>query len=61
MKHLQGFVSYLTEQQHKHDPTSEVIWYDSVIDTGKLAWQDELNEKNRYELAIHPDLLTFHN
>ena len=28
------FVKYLTEQQHKHDPDSEMIWYDSVIDTG---------------------------
>lgn len=44
---LQGFVGYLTEQQHNHDPTSEVIWYDSVINTGQLQWQDELNEKNR--------------
>ena len=41
------FVKYLTEQQHKHDPDSEVVWYDSVIDTGKLSWQDELNDKNR--------------
>ena len=50
MKKLQGFVGYLTEQQHKRDPTSEVIWYDSLINTGKLEWQDELNEKNRYNI-----------
>ena len=31
---LYEFVKYLTEQQHKHDPASEVVWYDSVIDTG---------------------------
>ena len=41
------FVKYLTQQQHKHNPDSEVVWYDSVIDTGKLSWQDELNDKNR--------------
>ena len=28
------FLKYLTELQHKHDPASEVVWYDSVIDTG---------------------------
>ena len=26
---------------------SEIIWYDSVIDSGELKWQNELNEKNR--------------
>ena len=50
------FVKYLTEQQHKHDPTSEVIWYDSVIDTGKLSWQDELNDKNR---QVHVNTFPF--
>ena len=44
---LREFVKYLTEQQHQRDPTSEVIWYDSIIETGKLDWQNELNEKNR--------------
>ena len=27
-------MKYLTDQQHKHNPDSEVVWYDSVIDTG---------------------------
>ena len=30
-------------------PGSEVIWYDSIIDTGQLKWQNKLCEKNRYE------------
>lgn len=24
-----------------------MIWYDSVIDTGELKWQDELNLSNK--------------
>jgi hypothetical protein len=30
---------------------AEVIWYDSVIYTGDLAWQDRLNN---YNLVFHP-------
>lgn len=37
----------LTLKMHKQDPNSEIIWYDSVINTGELKWQDELNCLNR--------------
>ncbi|XP_019643810.1 PREDICTED: cytosolic endo-beta-N-acetylglucosaminidase-like [Branchiostoma belcheri] len=47
VKTLVGFVSYLTEVMHTAVQGSEVIWYDSVITTGELKWQDELNDKNR--------------
>ncbi|XP_011498269.1 PREDICTED: cytosolic endo-beta-N-acetylglucosaminidase [Ceratosolen solmsi marchali] len=40
------FVQYLTENIHKKIDNSEIIWYDSVINTGRLSWQNELNEKN---------------
>ncbi|XP_033739012.1 cytosolic endo-beta-N-acetylglucosaminidase-like isoform X3 [Pecten maximus] len=40
------FVTYLTKRLHDVIPGSQVIWYDSVINTGGLRWQDELNEKN---------------
>lgn len=41
------FVKYLTETLHKEVENSEVIWYDSLVKDGALAWQDELNEKNK--------------
>ncbi|KAL4240037.1 hypothetical protein ACF0H5_000832 [Mactra antiquata] len=46
VSNLTNFVKYLTEKLHKHVPGSKVIWYDSVIDTGKLDWQNALNDKN---------------
>lgn len=41
------FVKYLTETLHKEVENSEVIWYDSLVKDGALAWQNELNEKNK--------------
>lgn len=41
------FLKYLTDEQHKHVPGSQVIWYDSVVKTGKLDWQNALNDDNR--------------
>lgn len=43
---LTFFVQYLTETIHIKIPKSEIIWYDSVVSSGKLNWQNELNEKN---------------
>jgi hypothetical protein len=38
----------LTNSLHRINPTLyKVIWYDSVIDTGELKWQNELNDKNK--------------
>lgn len=44
---LKYFVKTLTKEVHKRKPGSLVIWYDSVIETGALAWQNELNDSNR--------------
>ncbi|EFN77158.1 Cytosolic endo-beta-N-acetylglucosaminidase [Harpegnathos saltator] len=41
------FVKYLTETLHKEVENSEVIWYDSLVKVGALAWQNELNEENK--------------
>lgn len=46
VENLRKFVEYLTSQIHQAIPGSEVIWYDSVLNTGQLKWQDELNDKN---------------
>ena len=41
------FVKKLTEALRKIDSDLyKVIWYDSVINTGELKWQNELNELN---------------
>lgn len=40
------FVKYLTERIHEEIRDSEIIWYDSVINDGKLKWQNELNSSN---------------
>ncbi|KAM8947720.1 cytosolic endo-beta-N-acetylglucosaminidase [Pelodytes ibericus] len=41
------FLRYLTEQLHKHIPGGLILWYDSVIHSGELKWQNELNDDNR--------------
>ncbi|XP_061892319.1 cytosolic endo-beta-N-acetylglucosaminidase [Entelurus aequoreus] len=41
------FLRYLTDQMHQHSPGSMVLWYDSVIETGELKWQNGLNQSNR--------------
>uniref|UniRef100_A0A3P9HP78 Cytosolic endo-beta-N-acetylglucosaminidase n=1 Tax=Oryzias latipes TaxID=8090 RepID=A0A3P9HP78_ORYLA len=41
------FLQYLTEQMHERVPSSLVLWYDSVIQSGELKWQNELNQSNR--------------
>ena len=38
----------LTNGLHKISPDLyKIVWYDSVIETGQLKWQNELNEKNK--------------
>lgn len=38
---------------HEANPVSQVIWYDSVTVEGKLEWQNELNDLNRYAVSNH--------
>ncbi|XP_047363269.1 cytosolic endo-beta-N-acetylglucosaminidase isoform X1 [Vespa velutina] len=47
INNLVYFVKYLSDHIHKEIIGSEIIWYDSVINTGELKWQNELNEKNK--------------
>lgn len=49
---LRDFVAMLTDAMHDKNPESQVIWYDSVISTGDLKWQNELNSKNRLQKPI---------
>ncbi|XP_058531266.1 cytosolic endo-beta-N-acetylglucosaminidase [Ochotona princeps] len=47
VRNTPSFLRYLTEQLHQHVPGGQVLWYDSVVQSGQLKWQDELNEQNR--------------
>ncbi|ESO93332.1 hypothetical protein LOTGIDRAFT_119666 [Lottia gigantea] len=49
---LKDFVEDLTRKMHEAIPGSVVIWYDSVTDTGKLDWQNELNDRNRMYFEV---------
>ncbi|XP_028608676.1 cytosolic endo-beta-N-acetylglucosaminidase isoform X2 [Grammomys surdaster] len=47
VKNTPLFLQYLTAQLHQEVPGGLVLWYDSVVQSGQLKWQDELNEQNR--------------
>lgn len=41
------FLAYLTKHMQARNPSSVVIWYDSVVSSsGKVNWQDCLNREN---------------
>lgn len=44
---LSPFLRHLTAQVHGAVPGGLVIWYDSILESGTLRWQNELNEQNR--------------
>lgn len=52
VKALKQLVKLLNTKLHDQNPKSLLIWYDSVINTGQLRWQNELNEKNRYQTNL---------
>ena len=47
VEQLVYMVKHLTDQMHRSNKNAEVIWYDSVIKTGQLRWQNKLCEDNR--------------
>ncbi|XP_034566595.1 cytosolic endo-beta-N-acetylglucosaminidase [Notolabrus celidotus] len=46
VKNTPLFLRYLTDQMHLRVSGSLVLWYDSVVETGRLQWQNELNQNN---------------
>lgn len=44
---LRNFVDLLTQRMHEDVRHGMVLWYDSIIDSGALLWQNELNDKNK--------------
>uniref|UniRef100_A0A8C5GPA7 Cytosolic endo-beta-N-acetylglucosaminidase n=1 Tax=Gouania willdenowi TaxID=441366 RepID=A0A8C5GPA7_GOUWI len=47
VKNTPLFLRYLSEQMHERVPGSLVLWYDSVVESGELKWQNELNQSNK--------------
>ncbi|XP_042913021.2 cytosolic endo-beta-N-acetylglucosaminidase [Parasteatoda tepidariorum] len=47
ISHLELFLKTLTKKMHLSQEGSLIIWYDSVLKTGDLKWQNALNENNR--------------
>lgn len=44
---LSPFLRHLTAEVHGAVPGGLVIWYDSILESGTLRWQNELNQQNR--------------
>lgn len=61
VKNTPLFLRYLTDQMHERVPGSLVLWYDSVIQTGHLQWQNELNESNRWRTEPDANTLVSHS
>ncbi|XP_056406688.1 cytosolic endo-beta-N-acetylglucosaminidase isoform X2 [Hyla sarda] len=55
------FLSYLTEKLHSQIPGGLVLWYDSVIHSGELKWQNELNDENRQFFSACDGIFTNYN
>ncbi|XP_055008641.1 cytosolic endo-beta-N-acetylglucosaminidase isoform X2 [Boleophthalmus pectinirostris] len=55
------FLRYLTEQIHERVSGGLVLWYDSVVQTGKLQWQNELNQNNRQFFEVCDGFFTNYN
>ncbi|KAM3909984.1 cytosolic endo-beta-N-acetylglucosaminidase isoform 1-T2 [Leptodactylus fuscus] len=58
---MPAFLSYLTERLHSQVPGGLVLWYDSVIHSGELKWQDELNDQNRQFFDACDGIFTNYN
>uniref|UniRef100_A0A3B3ZNA8 Cytosolic endo-beta-N-acetylglucosaminidase n=1 Tax=Periophthalmus magnuspinnatus TaxID=409849 RepID=A0A3B3ZNA8_9GOBI len=61
MKTMPLFLRYLTEQIHERVSAGLVLWYDSVVQTGKLHWQNELNQNNRQFFDVCDGFFTNYN
>ena len=44
---MKGFLKQLSQEMHRINPQSLVIWYDAVTTEGRLRWQNRVNSRNR--------------
>ncbi|KAK2528352.1 Engase [Columba guinea] len=61
VRNLPPFLRHLTAQVHSTVPGGLVIWYDSILQSGTLKWQNELNEENRVFFDACDGLFTNYN
>nr|XP_021151333.1 cytosolic endo-beta-N-acetylglucosaminidase [Columba livia] len=61
VRNLPPFLRHLTAQVHGTVPGGLVIWYDSILQSGTLKWQNELNEENRVFFDACDGLFTNYN
>ncbi|EMP27061.1 Cytosolic endo-beta-N-acetylglucosaminidase, partial [Chelonia mydas] len=61
VRNLPLFLRDLREQLRRDVPGGLVLWYDSVLQSGELHWQNELNEKNRVFFDACDGLFTNYN
>ncbi|XP_067914247.1 cytosolic endo-beta-N-acetylglucosaminidase [Heterodontus francisci] len=47
VKNVPEFLRYFRTRMQQATPHSLVIWYDSVLESGNLEWQNELNKYNK--------------
>jgi len=52
MPRLIAWLQYLRFRLKQEVPHAEVVWYDSIIENGKVAWQSALNERNSFFLDV---------
>lgn len=57
IEQLRDFVAYLTERTRLAVPNGKIIWYDSIVKTGILSWQNELNDKNKMFFDVSDGML----
>ncbi|XP_075760253.1 cytosolic endo-beta-N-acetylglucosaminidase isoform X2 [Pelodiscus sinensis] len=61
VRNLPLFLRALREQLQRAVPGGLVLWYDSVLPSGELQWQNELNEANRVFFDVCHGLFTNYN
>lgn len=44
---LLDFITYLRGKLQFYKPTAEIIWYDSILESGELSWQSALTRENK--------------
>ncbi|XP_063149413.1 cytosolic endo-beta-N-acetylglucosaminidase isoform X2 [Candoia aspera] len=55
------FLQHLTAEVHRLVPGGQVLWYDSVLQSGELKWQNELNEQNQVYFDVCDGFFTNYN
>ncbi|WZU01166.1 hypothetical protein MGH68_17145 [Erysipelothrix sp. D19-032] len=46
-EHGQGFLDFLAYYNNNKKDHMELVWYDSMLESGQVSWQNELNDRNK--------------